>query len=161
MRHKIVVKSYCTLINILCILALFDTFDVGTFLRGQAVHIINLHCMIVQLCACLDWTFLYTRYKWILVLLRTDLSSFKPIQFIAVIGRPGGVPPGRAITALNRMGRHFGYSSSSHGLLDVVILSYFKFKSFQCVFFLNFTLTNRKLLDYSSCHFLTIWYSTR
>ena len=29
----------------------------------------------------------------------------------------GCVPPGRPVTALNRVGRHFGYSSSSHGLL--------------------------------------------
>ena len=45
-----------------------------------------------------------------------------------MIGRPGGTPPGRPITALNRVGRHFGYSSSSHGNLAVNKARYLYFR---------------------------------
>ena len=59
-------------------------------------------------------------------------------QFSAVIGRPGSDEPGRPITVLNRVGLHFGYSSSSHGDLDfriiIILLNYSRKPSDQIIF---------------------------
>ena len=46
-----------------------------------------------------------------------EWPNCQPTRFSAAIGRPGSGEPGRPFTALERVGRYFDYSSSSHGLL--------------------------------------------